>query len=270
MAVVQSRWNVDPVDPRAPPLDVWERMTPEERAKVVAALPPDMPLDLHPPEGDAHRKPKERARDALGEFFRSIGRRIYLSSELVTYYPGEPRFCPDILAVLDVEDRERSSWVVAAEGKGLDLVIEILVGGDRKKDLDANAAFYARLGVREYFVFDRPRGRVVGHRLRPGGKAYERVVPQAGRTASEVLGLDLTIEDGTLRFYHGTAPLLFLDELLGKLRAMVAELVDARDAALRRAEEEAKRAEEEAKRAEDFGRENEELRAELARLRKER
>ena len=58
-----------------------------------------------------------------------------------------------------------------------------------------------------------------------------------------MLSLDLTVENGSLRFYHGTAPLLFMDELVGRLNAMVAELIDARDAAIRRAEEEARRAE---------------------------
>ncbi|MBI3200199.1 MAG: Uma2 family endonuclease [Myxococcales bacterium] len=273
--MAEPAWFVDPADPRAPPREVWERMTPEERDRVVATLPADMPLDLHPPEGDGHRKPKERARDALDEFFRSIGRRVYVSSELVTYYPGEPRFCPDILAVTDVESHDRQSWVVTKEGKGLDLVIEIHVGGDKTKDLGTNVTRYARLGIPEYFVFDRPQGRIHGFRLTPAASAYERVVPQGGRTHSEVLGLGLTVEGKMLRFYHGTAPLLFLDELVGKLDGMVAELVEARDLALRQAEEESKRAEEESKRAEEESKraarlasENEALRAELERLRR--
>ena len=269
----EPAWVVDPADPRAPPRETWERMTPAERERVVATLPSDMPLDLHPPEGDAHRKPKERARDALSEFFRSIGRRVYVSSELVTYYPGEPRFCPDILAVTDVECHDRQSWIVSKEGKGLDLVIEIHVSGDKTKDFTTNVTRYARLGIPEYFLFDRPAGRIHGYRLATGATSYERVVPQGGRMHSEVLGLALTVESKRLRFYHGTAPLLFLDELVGKLDGMVAELVEARDQALRQAEEEAKRAEEEAKRAEEEAKraaalaaENEAMRAELERL----
>jgi Uma2 family endonuclease len=275
--MADAAWLIDPADPRAPPQEVWDRMTVAERDRVVASLPGDMPLELHPPEGDPHRKPKERARDALDEFFRSIGSRVYVSSELVTYYPGEARFCPDILAVTDVEPHDRTSWIVSKEGKGLDLVIEIHVSGDVTKDFETNVARFARLGIPEYFVFDRPRGRIHGYRLAAGASSYERVVPQAGRVASSVLGLDLTVEGGMLRFYHGTAPLLFMDELVGKLNGMVAELLDARDAALRqaegeakRAEGEAKRAEEEAKRAESLAAENEALRAELERLRRSR
>jgi Uma2 family endonuclease len=275
--MAQSVWIVDPEDPRAPPQEVWSRMSAAEREQLLASLPPDVPLDLHPPEGDAHRKSKERARDALEEFFRSIGRRIYVSSELVTYYPDEPRFCPDILAVLDVSPHERTSWVVSHEGKGLDLVIEIHTGSHARKDLELNVARYAGLGIPEYFVFDRPRARIIGHRLRTQASIYERIVPQAGRLSSEVLGLDLTVEAGMLRFYHGTAPLLFMTELIDKLNEMVVEVVEARDSALRRAEEEARRAEEEARRAEEEARraealalENSELRAELERLRRSR
>lgn len=261
--MAQSSWIVDPEDPRAPPADVWERMSAEERERIVQSLPTDMPLDLHPPEGDPHRKPKEGARDALDEFFRRIGRKVYVSSELVTYYPGESRFCPDVLAVLDVETHERTSWIVSKEGKGLDLVIEIHVSGSRQKDFELNVVRYARLGIREYFVFDRPGSRILGHRLRQADSVYERLLPQAGRLSSEVLGLDLIVEREMLRFYHGSAPLLFMDELVGKLNGMVEELVDARDTALRRAEEESRRAEE-------LARANEALRAEIERLKRER
>lgn len=267
--MAQSSWILDPDDPRAPPADVWERMSAEERERVIQSLPSDMPLELHPPEGDQHRKPKENARNALDEFFRRIGRKVYVSSELVTYYPGEARFCPDILAVLDVEPHDRTSWIVSQEGKGLDLVIEIHVSGSREKDFERNVARYARLGIREYFVFDRPGSRILGHRLRDGS-GYERLLPQAGRVTSEVLGLDLVVERDMLRFYSGSAPLLFMDELMGKLNGMVEELVEARDAALARAEEETRRAEEEARRAEELSQENQALRAEIERLKRER
>src|SRR5262245_23600139 len=77
--VTRPSWLPDPEDPRAPPQDVWDRLSDEERELVVTSLPADMPFELHPPEGDEHRKPKERARDALDEFFRRIGRRVYVS-----------------------------------------------------------------------------------------------------------------------------------------------------------------------------------------------
>ncbi len=289
--MVQTGWIVDRDDPRAPPQEVWDAMSEKERATVVASLPNEVPLDLHPPEGDPHRIPKETARDSLNEYFRRTGRGIYLSSELATYYPNEARFCPDILAVLDVEQHPRNSWVVSQEGKGLDLVIEIHVSGDRRKDFELNVERYARLGIREYFIFDTPKNRLVGFSLKPGAKRYEPMLAQGGRFTSKVLDLELTVEGGMLRFYNGTAPLLFMDEIVSKLNTMVAELHKARDTAFALAEQEAKRAEGEAKRADDEAKraddeakraddeakradalatENEELRAELERLRRER
>src|SRR5689334_12637756 len=109
-------------------------------------------------EGRRHKKAKTRAIDALGLHFRSIGRAIYLAEEMAVLYPGEAVFMPDVLAVAGVvepEDDPRMAWVVADEGKGLDLVIEVLHHGDRDKDLVDNVARYASLGIPEYFVYDR-------------------------------------------------------------------------------------------------------------------
>jgi len=96
-----------------------------------------------------------------------------VSSELVIYYPGQPRFCPDVLAVLDVEPRGRESWIVSAEGKGLDFVLEIHTAGDERKDFERNVQRYAALGIPKYFAFDRPRARLWGWRLtEPGAGIY--------------------------------------------------------------------------------------------------
>ena len=206
-------YRIDPDDPRAPSTEVWNSLDAAEKRRIVGALPPDMPLDQKPPEGDAHRKPKNAATDALDAFFRKTNRHAYVSSELVVYYPDEPRFCPDVLVVFDVPNHERSRWVVSDEGKGLDFILEIHVSGERKKDFERNVRRFAALGIPEYWIFDQPNGRLLGHRLPTNSDQYERVVPQGGRFNSQVLGLDLTVEAGRVRFYYGTAPLLFADEL---------------------------------------------------------
>jgi Uma2 family endonuclease len=108
-------------------------------------------------------------------------RRIYLTAELPIYYPAEPRFAPDLLAVVDAEDVERDKWVVSAEGKGLDWVLEVHAGGDRKKDAELNIARYARLGIPEYFIYDRARNRLAAYRLAsPEVKVYTAVLPNHG------------------------------------------------------------------------------------------
>ena len=276
---------VDPADPRAPSQEVWNGLTPDERARVVATLPIQVPLELQPPEGDPHWLAKATARSTLDEFFRRAGRRIYVSSELAVYYPGERRFSPDVLAVLDVEPRQRTSWIVADEGKGLDFVLEVHFAGDREKDYETNVDLYARLGVAEYFVFDCRRFDLRGHRLPPpaGSRArtYRPILPQGGRYASQVLGLDLMTEGPRLRFFHGTAPLLEADELVAKLGSALDEVIAHKQEAEQRAVDEAKRAADEAKRAADEAKRADdeakrvielqrrvvELEAELARLR---
>jgi Uma2 family endonuclease len=263
----------DPEDPRAPSTEQWARMSADERARVTAMLPVEVPLDLLPNEGDPHRKATRAALDALDGFFRRAGRRIYLSSQISVYYPNEPRLAPDLLAVADVDPHDRNSWSVPEEGKGLDFVMEVHVAGDRRKDEKTNVERYARLGIPEYFYFDRTRLRLTGHRLLPppgtsAGEApprvYQRLVPQAGRFTSAVLGLDLAIEAGRLRFFAGTAPLEDAEERIDRLGAMLDEVIAGQDAAARLAEELAAKLAEEQHLREDADRQREDADRRLA------
>ena len=262
---------LDPADPRAPSEEQWALMSPAERAQVVAMLPSHIPQEAAP-EGDPHRKAKNSALDSLDGFFRRAGRRIYVSSEIGVYYPNERYFAPDLLAVLDVEPYDRMSWAVAAEGKGLDFVLEVHVSGSWTKDHVANVERFARLGIHEYFVFDRKQLRLQGHRLVRQTRAYQRLVPQAGRFASEVLGLDLTVDGTKLRFFAGNAPIEDADEQISRLGSMLDDVLAHKEDAQRRAEElEGKLAEEHRLREEEQRLREEEhrLRKEEHRLRKE-
>lgn len=251
VSALPAGYVLDPADPRAPSHAQWEAMTEAERERVVATLPTSLPLELMVPEGDAHRMAKQSAFGTLDDFFRRAGRRIYLSSELLVLYPGERAFVPDLLAVLDVEPVERMRWVVDAEGKGLDFVLEVHVSGDRIKDDQTNVERYARLGIPEYFVYDRARLRLHGHRLRPGGRTYQRIVPQGGLCASEVLGLDLGLEGSRLRFFTGTALLEEAAERSARLATMLDEVIVHKEAAERTATELTARLAEEQQRRED-------------------
>lgn len=179
-------------------------------------------------EGQPHRKAKSRALDLLGLHFKAKGREVYLADELSVLYPGERGFAPDLLAVVGVpqpEDDERLAWVVAEEGRGLDVVLEVLHNGDRHKDLVLNVERYARLKIPEYFVYDRARQRVHGYRLpAPDARRYDRIVPQAGRFSSHALGVDLAVQDGRLRFFDGMAELFGSDDLITRLTGMVESL----------------------------------------------
>jgi Uma2 family endonuclease len=183
-------------------------MTPDERERLLVKVN-DSLSDPHRvmSEGRPHKKAKSRAIDMLGLHFKTLGRVVYLAEEMAVLYPGEEVFSPDVLAVLDVqqpEDDQRLAWVVADEKKGFDFVLEVLHRGDRKKDLVDNVERYAQLGIPEYFVYDRARQQIHGYRLAGvGSKRYQRIVPQVGRYTSLVLGLDMVIQEGSLRFLCG-------------------------------------------------------------------
>jgi hypothetical protein len=239
-------YRVDPDDPRAPPQEVWERLTAEERARIVESLPSEFPVsESSPPEGDPHFEAKVRTREVLGGYFSRIGRKVYLACELPVYYPDEPMFAPDVIAVVDVEPHSRMRWMVSAEGKGVDLALEIHVAGERRKDLVRNVERFARLGIREYFLFDRGKLRLTGWRLEEGRRSYQPIVPQHGFYPSEVLGLELQLEGERLRFFHGRAPLPESDEMIATLERMV------REAEAHRSEEEQARTELEQRLAEE-------------------
>src|SRR5262249_5790563 len=124
--------------------------------------------------------------------------------------------------------------------------------GDRRKDLVRNVEWYARLGILEYFVFDRGRGRLHGHRLpEVGARAYVPILPQSGRFYSTVLDLELTVESDRLRFFFGTARLLAPAAPIMDLERRAAEQPQRADEHARHAEEQAQRADEQARHAEE-------------------
>lgn len=246
----------------APPTEVWRRMTPEERARVLATLVP-IPEEAMPPIGDPHIEAERVAESSVGGWFRRRGRRVYLGRSITVFYPDEPRFAPDFFVVFDVPEGQRMTWVVDQEGKGLDFVLEIHYGGDRKKDLERNVERYARLGIPEYFVYDARRQHIHGWHIGEWPGRYVPIVPQAGRWRAAHLGADLGLKDGRLRFYVDGALLPIADEI-------EAELSAALNHALERADEEARRAEEQTARADELAARVAALEAELARLRAER
>ncbi len=257
--------------PRAPSQEEWDRMGPEERAWVVESLPNEVTYEeMAPPEGDQHQDAKYSALDMLRRYFGHQRRKVYVGSELPVYYPAERRFAPDLLVVFDVEPHKRGKWLVSHEGKGLDWVMEVHYGGDRKKDAVFNVRRYARLGIPEYFIYDRARQRLEGYRLEsPEAREYTRMEPRQGRCVSQVLELELV--DGKLRFWAGNALLLESSELIDRMEERLARLEQRADEEARHREE-AERYRETAERyreeAERYRERVGELQAELDRLRK--
>lgn len=212
--------------PMTPTVEAWRAMSPSARLdfqlRAIDAL--NAAADVMG-EGRPHQKAKSRALDALSIHFKATGRVIYLAEEMTVLYPGAQPFTPDILAVLDVpepEEDERMAWVVADEGKGLDLVIEVLHKGNRDKDLVDNVQSYAQLGISEYFIYDRLRHKIHAYRLpHPGASRYQPVLAQLGRYHSSVLGLDMQIAGTELRFLAGEAELPGSARLIDRLQNIV-------------------------------------------------
>lgn len=104
---------------------------------------------------------------------------------------------PDFFVVLGVPKREHKSWVVWQEGKGPDLVIELLSESTAALDKGEKKQIYQdQLRVPEYFWFDPFSGEWAGFALR--GRVYEPIEPDAqDRLISLGLGLALVCWKGT-------------------------------------------------------------------------
>ena len=213
--------------PIAPSAEAWRAMSAEARDRFVegACLALEREAALMP-EGFPHFYNKNRAYNLLRDHFDRGGRSIFLACELPVLYPGAPVFAPDLIAVVDVEPEgaaeRRMCWSVAVEQRGVDLALEIVMAGDRVKDLDLNVRRFAQLGITEYFVYDRLRQRLHGFRLLDG--AYRSIRPRGTALWSGVLGLELDVVDGALAFLFHGALLVGAAELLGRMERIAEQL----------------------------------------------
>ena len=112
---------------------------------------------------------------------------------------------PDLFVALRAERlKDRRSYRLW-ENPLPDLVMEMLSKCTSEADVGSKWRTYQHIGVREYFLFD-PDGfelptPLIGYRLRSG--RYRRVrANAAGRLPSRVLGLELHIQAGHLRFLN--------------------------------------------------------------------
>ena len=140
---------------------------------------------------------------------------VYVAGNMFIYYEeGNPEavVAPDVFVVLGTVKRDRASYMLWEEPKGPDFVLEITSRSTRTRDQGPKRGIYAFLGVREYFQYDPTHDYLVpalqGTRLVAG--SYQALIPTTlpdGTLVlhSEVLELDLRLEEGTLRFYDSVA-----------------------------------------------------------------
>jgi Uma2 family endonuclease len=183
----------------------------------------------------------------------------YVAADMFWYWEeGHPesRVAPDVMVIPGVGRAVRRSFFTWREGGAIpSVVFEMVSEGTYRDNLGRKRDLYARLGVREYVLFD-----AAAEHLRPPLMAFRLVSGRYqsidwdadDRLWSEELGVWMKAEGAMLRLFDGTtsAPVLTRQE---------------------RAEEERLRAEEARLRAEEaqLRAEEAQLRAEEARLRAE-
>lgn len=215
-------------------------------------------------ESDLHRELMFYLIHLLQRFF--VQQVAYISGNLLIYYEegdNTKAVAPDCFVAFGVGRHKRRTFKIWEEGVGPAVVIEVSSRKTRREDLTTKKQLYARLGVREYFIYDPTadylRPPLVGFTLTPTGYQpmppllrEERpgkfhLLPDASTPlafSSQVLGLRLTLSA------HN-------DLLLYELATGERLLTDA----------EARQVAEE--RTAQIAAENDRLRAELARLRGE-
>ena len=143
-------------------------------------------------------------------WYHALKRRLpaaTVCSDLTLHYREGDRtrmIVPDLFVALGVLPlRENRTSYKLWQYPVPDLVIELLSGGNSDHDVGPKRGTYEHLGVLEYWLFD-PAGfelatPLLGYRLRDG--RYQKIrADAAGRLRSRVLGLDLHVRDGKLRF----------------------------------------------------------------------
>jgi Uma2 family endonuclease len=182
--------------------------------------------------------------DKRDDFFAGGNMFVYFSLAQVKHQDFRG---PDFFVVRGVERRERKSWVVWQEGKGPDVVIELLSESTAAADKGEKKQLYQdRLKVAEYFWYDPFGDDWAGFGLRQG--RYEPLpLDERGRFVSRELGLALVRWEGT---YTGLpAQWLRFETLEGELLPTGAELAVKAAEQARQAEEAARQAAEQARRA---------------------
>ena len=197
-------------------------------------------------ESTRHAEASNYAFDALRVWFKDQPDTLVANDLVMLFEEGNPRaaLSPDLMVIFDVGNPDRSSYKVWQEGHTLPaFALEILSKRTWRKDLRVKPGLYAALGVREFWLFEPFEPRLAGHRLDKNG--YRCIRPlRDGGLRSEVLGLDVVVQDGGLRFRNPADGEILPDYLQSAAMCAEAERrleqeVVARREAERRLEQEA-------------------------------
>ncbi|NET31776.1 MAG: Uma2 family endonuclease [Cyanothece sp. SIO1E1] len=182
---------------------------------------------------------------------------VYVSGNLEIFYKqgvSDAKVAPDVFVVLGVAKKKRRSYKIWEEGgKAPSFVLEVTSKSTQENDEENKPKKYCLMGVSEYFQYD-PTGDYLNPPLK--GKRLSQGTYQPISTSclpdgvlslsSKVLGLDLQLIEGELRFYNPRTGkrLLSYEETEQARQATATELkqaqqrADAAEAALAKAEQE--------------------------------
>ncbi len=107
-------------------------------------------------ETDVHRDQMVDLIYALQLHFQEQD-HVYVSGNILLYYEeGNKRrhVSPDVLVTLGIPRGKRDYYLLWVEGKAPDLVLEISSASTCSEDLGIKRDLYAKLGVKEYCLFD--------------------------------------------------------------------------------------------------------------------
>ncbi len=233
-------------------LSFTEPITEPDILADIDALPTeeDLPYDDgEPMETARHREQMEVLIHSLQAYWTER-RNYYIGGNMFIHYDPQSRRKfrgPDFFLVLDVDNRERKSWVVWYEGMRFpDVIIELLSDSTRATDKGEKKALYERVfHTGEYYLYDPFSQEFIGYHLRGPSFHYEEVKPDAANAIySPTTGLSLIVQNNWLRWMTRDGVLLPTPLELAEQERQRAEQEH------QRAEQEHQRAEQERQRAE--------------------
>ena len=191
--------------------------SPKAKAKdYLAGLPDDWALPDPPREPDMEQWQSTTSFDAMLEAHFAHRGDVLISG--AGYLRRDPRneseiFAPDCVVAFGVDPKaivSRNGYVIQHAGKPPDFVLEVASKSTGRRDYTVKREGYAGYGVREYWRFDHTGGQyhdapIAGDVLT--GDEYTAVPINSEPDGllwghSEMLGLDLCWDAGTLRLRH--------------------------------------------------------------------
>ena len=191
-------------------------------------------------ESTRHTEASNYGFDALRAWFKDRPETLVAHDLVLLFEEGNPEaaLSPDLMVIFGAGNPDRSSYKLWEEGRKVPaFALEVLSKRTWRKDVRVKPGLYGALGVREYWLFEPFGMRLAGYRL--SGGEYRRIRGMAdGACRSQVLGLEVLVESGGLRFRNPATGELLPDHMQSESLRKEAE-VRANEAERRIAELEA-------------------------------